>query len=553
MTKVKEKYSLERIQKQLDDFYSGKYIVEYIPDNLKGQSVIKLKCLKHNNVFEIKCNYLFRGKHISTNLCPLCIKENSFISSEEYFRRFRERWGDRYDTSESVYNGSDKPITFKCSKHGYFTTPRARDAISNGKHALERKHLCQECAFELLKMTSEEFREKMNKKWEGIYIFDERCIYVNGITEVEVFCIKHQKYFKTKAKMFYFDTDMNLCPDCIQELRNVNLTQERFFEICEQNYGDKYDFSNSIYESYESLVEVFCPKHGYFKTRASYIIRGKTIDLCPECQKENNVHRLTQDEFIERIAPKWPQYIFDEKCIYSGRDKKITVYCKHHKKYFEAVAESFFAYDLRNHICPDCIQEFSGRNYTSEFFRKKAGEIWEGIYIFDERCIYVDTYTEVEVFCIKHQKYFKKPAGLFILKEQYKNLCPDCIDEDDGGWKLEQRMIDYFQKHKIEYVFQFRDKSFLGLKSLDFYLPDYNVGIECQGEQHYKDCVCWGKHKKAEDTIAYDTIKYNLCLERGIKIFYYGGEPVENYIDTMYTNIDEMLEKIIEYNDKNSR
>ena len=37
----KEKYSLERIQKQLDDFYSGKYIVEYIQDNLKGQSVIK--------------------------------------------------------------------------------------------------------------------------------------------------------------------------------------------------------------------------------------------------------------------------------------------------------------------------------------------------------------------------------------------------------------------------------------------------------------------------------------------------------------------------------
>ena len=47
------------------------------------------------------------------------------------------------------------------------------------------------------------------------------------------------------------------------------------------------------------------------------------------------------------------------------------------------------------------------------------------------------------------------------------------------------------EDHGIEYVYQKRFP-WLGLLSLDFYLPEYNVAIECQGEQHFVPVGMWG-------------------------------------------------------------
>ena len=51
------------------------------------------------------------------------------MSPEEFFRRATERYGDKYDFSESVYDGSRNPITVRCKKHGYFTLKTARQLL----------------------------------------------------------------------------------------------------------------------------------------------------------------------------------------------------------------------------------------------------------------------------------------------------------------------------------------------------------------------------------------------------------------------------------------
>lgn len=55
------------------------------------------------------------------------------------------------------------------------------------------------------------------------------------------------------------------------------------------------------------------------------------------------------------------------------------------------------------------------------------------------------------------------------------------------------------EKNEIEFIYQANSRYFPFLKrqSLDFYIPKYNVAIECQGEQHFekhsspkkKDCL----------------------------------------------------------------
>ena len=49
--------------------------------------------------------------------------------------------------------------------------------------------------------------------------------------------------------------------------------------------------------------------------------------------------------------------------------------------------------------------------------------------------------------------------------------------------KLKKNIVELLNSLNIIYVYQYK-ASWLGNQSLDFYLPDYNIAIECQGLQH---------------------------------------------------------------------
>lgn len=78
-------------------------------------------------------------------------------------------------------------------------------------------------------------------------------------------------------------------------------------------------------------------------------------------------------------------------------------------------------------------------------------------------------------------------------------------------------MCEY--KIKFEYEKHFK---WLCFQSLDFYLPEYNVAIECQGVQHFQPCNFGSKTKTATEMFNYvkkcDIRKYNACTKNGIKL-----------------------------------
>ena len=67
--------------------------------------------------------------------------------------------------------------------------------------------------------------------------------------------------------------------------------------------------------------------------------------------------------------------------------------------------------------------------------------------------------------------------------------------------------------------------NWLGQQHLDFYIPEYNFAIECQGEQHYKPVDFankgeeWAK-MKFEQIKNNDKRKSILCKENNVKLYY---------------------------------
>ena len=81
-----------------------------------------------------------------------------------------------------------------------------------------------------------------------------------------------------------------------------------------------------------------------------------------------------------------------------------------------------------------------------------------------------------------------------------------------------------------EYNFSFvRQKTFKWLKYkknlfLDFFLSDYNIAIEYQGEQHFTIVEKFGGKKDFEIRIKRDNIKKELCEKYNIPIIYLRGK-----------------------------
>ncbi len=78
--------------------------------------------------------------------------------------------------------------------------------------------------------------------------------------------------------------------------------------------------------------------------------------------------------------------------------------------------------------------------------------------------------------------------------------------------------------------------------------PDYNITIECQGEQHFKPVEPWGGEKQFETNKKRDELKKELCKENGVELFYYTEPRFMKYLlennEASFSNIEKIYEKI---------
>jgi hypothetical protein len=149
---------------------------------------------------------------------------------------------------------------------------------------------------------------------------------------------------------------------------------------------------------------------------------------------------------------------------------------------------------------------------------------------------YIDSKTKVCIVCPEHGEFWQTPSAHIHLKEG----CPKCNESH-----LERLTRNELEKKCIKFISECskNDLPWLKLQTLDFYLPNEKIAIECQGRQHFSDKAFSGKFKKRdfEYQIKCDFDKANKCRDGGIKLFY------------IVDNVDYALQSNIElYNRENT-
>jgi very-short-patch-repair endonuclease len=340
--------------------------------------------------------------------------------------------------------------------------------------------------------------------------------YINNKTKVCIICPKHGEFWqKPNAHL-----NGNGCKECYNESRGdkIRKNTEYFIKKAKEVHGDKYDYSKVEYIDARTKVCIICPVHGEFWQTPNTHLNGRG---CKECGKiiQSEKKKDTLKSFIEKARMVHGDKYDYSKVEYIDSQTKVCIICPIHGEFWQKPNAH-----LNGNGCNKCLKT---KKLSTEEFIEKARAIHGNKYDYS-KTIYKNAHTKVCIICPIHGEFWQIAADHINAKCG----CPACKESH-----LESDTRNYLNSHKISFNQQ-QKFNWLGLMRLDFYIPRYNIAIECQGIQHFEPIDFGGKGKNFtkkmfKELVERDKLKKELCEEHGVKIIYI------NYNE----NVSEQLNK----------
>lgn len=222
---------------------------------------------------------------------------------------------------------------------------------------------------------------------------------------------------------------------------------------------------------------------------------------------------------------------------YKDKQTKIPIVCHEVDEYGNehGVFWSLPYFHLKGHGCPIC-----GRSNAANKNKLPISEVIDKIksfgYDVGENFEYKSNHSEIRVICKKHGEFTTRLSNLI----NRNGICRKCRFETNIISVMEASIKEKLELNGTCYESQYNVPS--SLLRLDFYLPQYNCAIECQGIQHFKAVEHFGGDEGFSKTRERDTRKKRLCEDNGIRIFYYSNDSNDEFLgEKVYHDFDEMI------------
>ena len=237
--------------------------------------------------------------------------------------------------------------------------------------------------------------------------------------------------------------------------------------------------------------------------------------------------RKTTEQFIADARKVHGDKYDYSKVEYINNKVEVCIICPKHGEFFQRPDRH-----LTSDGCRKCgYDEVANKcKKNTDNFIERAKKIHGGKYDYSH-VNYINNKTEVDIICPIHGKFSQKPTH-HLMRGQGCPICDESHLEREIRLFLISNNEDFQQEYKTKW---------LGLQSLDFYLPKYNAAIECQGKQHF-GLGGWIS-KSFLDIKERDERKRKLCEENGVKLFYYSNLGIK-YPYKVYENKNDILKEI---------
>lgn len=312
------------------------------------------------------------------------------------------------------------------------------------------------------------------------------------------------------------------------------ITTDEFIKRGNKIHNCKYSYEKTDLGNRDEngKVIITCPIHGEFKQEPNNHLRGVG------CQKCANNIKKDSEKIIEEIKSIYgDKYIIPDDFEYVNNKIPLHIICPIHGDFYP-----FYGNFVKmKHGCKKC----SCNLYNNDEFVENVKSIYGNLLSYDN-VNFKGYRNKVLVKCQKcnkiHDVYPKR-----LLSGSFK--C-DCMKSKYTI--LENNVADKLDKLNIKYIFQYKTNWLKNKEalSLDFYLPEYNVGIECQGRFHFEPYKTDDKKslKKYHEQVCRDKIKNQLCEDNNVKLIYYSNIKKSNYFSEIYNNMNDIIKEIKKIN-----
>ena len=207
----------------------------------------------------------------------------------------------------------------------------------------------------------------------------------------------------------------------------IKKAKENFIEKAKKVHGDKFDYSQVVYERSCLKVKIKCNRCGqYFYQTPNNHLTGQG---CPYCKDALNSKKQLKslETFIEEAkAIHGDKYDYSQ-VVYEGTNKKVKIYCKKCKRFFYKSPSKHLSYKQG---CPHCVLHHSrGENDVYDWLiANKIDFITQKKFTDcrDKRPLPFDFYLPEYNICIEYQGRqhykFEKNSQYCKTKEEYLSV-----------------------------------------------------------------------------------------------------------------------------------
>lgn len=353
----------------------------------------------------------------------------------------------------------------------------------------------------------------------------------NSSAKVNVIC----DYCGSSNTISYVDYTKNTkgnkkyaCKKCSGKKRyEYSNNREKYFNIfleaCKEHSCTPLS-SIDDYVNVQTKLKYWCPKHGLQEITYASISAGCWCNLCGfERSAKKNSRSI--DEVINIVECKNNNKLLNPEEYINTKTKNLKVICGLCGRIFITSLASIMVSDGACSLCG--IRKSSGHNKLSkEEVEYRINSVNDNVLLNPED--YLDNSTiNLKIRCGECGETFV--TSLRNYEYDNKIRCDSCTRKISS---LERFGISVFSKYKINYIYNHRFEDCRDMRPLpfDFYLPDYNMCVEFDGQHHFEPK--WGE-ERFKKTLLHDGMKNNYCRWNNIKLLripYWDGNNIEDIL-----------------------
>ena len=197
------------------------------------------------------------------------------------------------------------------------------------------------------------YLQKLNKKHKGNYDFSKSS-WSWGQRKITYLCPEHGER-NSDLQSLLKGHGCSLCA-------NNEMTLELVLKRSRSQFGDQFDFTNSVFKGMSNEMKFICKNHGEI-----HITPEDHFRLSKGCRKcSNKANDFSSSKFLTEANSKFGNRFDYSKLEYSGANRKVTIRCKLHNLIFKTLPSGH----IRNNTgcCPMCVKESKSKTHSKSIF-----------------------------------------------------------------------------------------------------------------------------------------------------------------------------------------